>query len=131
MKKTELAEGRKGQKGRGYKYDTAFRRKVALHYLQGNESLHQVASCYGIVFQYVHKWSKEFSYELVEDTSTIVMTEQEQQELDRLKKENAKLKKQLEHEQMRGFALDTMIDLAKEQLGIDVRKNFGAKQPEE
>jgi hypothetical protein len=32
---------------------------------------------------------------------------------------------------MRNFALETMVDLAKEELGIDLRKNFGAKQPEE
>jgi hypothetical protein len=32
---------------------------------------------------------------------------------------------------MRNFALETMVDLAKEELGIDLRKNSGAKQPEE
>jgi hypothetical protein len=30
---------------------------------------------------------------------------------------------------MRNFALETMADLAKSELGIDIRKNFGAKQP--
>jgi len=131
MRKTETATGRKGQKGRSFKYDVAFRRKVALHYLQGNESLNQVASRYGIVHQYVFKWSKEFSSELVVDTTTEIMTEQEQQELEALKKLNKQLKEKLEYEQMRTFALETMIDLAKEKLGVDVRKNFGAKQPEE
>ncbi len=131
MRKNEAAVGRKGQKGRGYKYDSAFRRMVALHYLQGEESLNQVAAHYGIINQYVHKWSKEFSCELVEDTTTEVMTEQEQKELEALKKQNKQLKDKLEYEQMRTFALETMIDLAKEKLGVDVRKNFGAKQPEE
>ena len=131
MRQTESAIGRKGQKGRSFKYDVAFRRKVALHYLQGNESLNQVAAHYGILYQYVHKWSKEFSCELVKDTTAEIMTEKEQRELEVLKNQNQQLKEKLEYEQMRTFALETMIDLAKEKLGVDVRKNFGAKQPEE
>lgn len=59
------------------------------------------------------------------------MTEKEQRELEVLKNQNQQLKEKLEYEQMRTFALETMIDLAKEKLGVDVRKNFGAKQPEE
>ena len=35
----------------------------------------------------------------------------------------------VKHEQLRNFALETMADLAKTELGIDIRKNFGAKQP--
>lgn len=131
MRKTGTAVGRKGQKGRGFKYDLAFRRKIAQDYNDGNESLKQVAARYDINFRYVQRWSKEFSSELREDESTIVMTEQEQNELEALKKQNKQLKEKLDYEQMRTFALETMIDLAKEKLGVDVRKNFGAKQPEE
>lgn len=130
MRKPGAALGRKGQKGRNFKYDLAFRRMVARDYLEGDQSLRQVAERYGVLNQYVHQWSKEFSSELV-DTTEQVMTEQEQKELDALKKQNQLLKEKLEYEQMRTFALETMIDLAKEQLGVDVRKNFGAKQPEE
>ena len=59
------------------------------------------------------------------------MTEQEKKELDALKKQNDALKKKLEYEQMKNFALETLVDLAKEELGIDLRKNSGAKQPGE
>jgi hypothetical protein len=59
------------------------------------------------------------------------MTPEEKKELDLLKKQNEALKKKLEYEQMKNFALETMIDLAKEELGVDLRKNSGAKQPGE
>lgn len=131
MRKQEAAQGRKGQKGRDLKYGLAFRRKVAQDYLNGDESQRQVAARYGIDRSYVHQWSKEFSSELSEEENLTVMTEQEQKELDALKKQNKILKDKLDYEQMRTFALETMIDLAKEKLGVDVRKNFGAKQPEE
>jgi transposase-like protein len=131
MKKAETAIGRKGQKGRNFKYDLSFRRKVVQDYLVGNESLRQLAARYGISHHNIYQWRKEFSCELGEATIIEVMTEQEQRELEALKKQNQLLKEKLEYEQMRTFALETMIDLAKEKLGVDVRKNFGAKQPEE
>lgn len=58
------------------------------------------------------------------------MTQEEQKEFETLKKQNEALKKKLEYEQLKTFALETMIDLAKSELGIDLRKNSGAKQPE-
>jgi len=57
------------------------------------------------------------------------MTEQEQKSMEALHKQVVALKKKLEYEQMRNLALETMADLAKTELGIDIRKNFGAKQP--
>jgi transposase-like protein len=131
MRKQESATGRKGQKGRDSGYSVAFKRKVAQDYLSGDQSQRQLAARYGISHQNVYQWSKDFSSELREEETTIVMTEQEQKELDALKKQNKHLKEKLDYEQMRTFALETMIDLAKEKLGVDVRKNFGAKQPEE
>lgn len=131
MRKTSTAQGRKGQKGRRPGYDLAFRRMVAQRYQNTDESQWQVALHFGVSRLQVLKWNKEFCSELSEDRTTEVMTEQEQKELESLKKQNKQLKEKLDYEQMRTFALETMIDLAKEKLGVDVRKNFGAKQPEE
>lgn len=59
------------------------------------------------------------------------MTEQEQEEMTNLQKQLKSLQDKLEYEQMKNFALETMVDLAKSELGIDLRKNSGAKQPKE
>lgn len=131
MRKQQTAQGRKGQKGSTSIYDSAFRRMVAQRYQNTDESHQQVAVHFGVSRLQVLRWNKEFCCELSEDRTTEAMTEQEQKELDALRKQNKQLKEKLDHEQMRTFALETMIDLAKEKLGVDVRKNFGAKQPEE
>jgi transposase-like protein len=131
MRKQRAATGRKGQKGSTSIYDAAFRRMVAQRYQNTDESQQQVALHFGISRLQVLRWNKEFCSELSEARTTEVMTEQEQKELEALKKQNKLLKEKLDYEQMRTFALETMIDLAKEKLGVDVRKNFGAKQPEE
>lgn len=56
------------------------------------------------------------------------MTEKERQKLESLQKRVKKLEKQLEDAQMKNIALDTLIDVAEEQLKIPIRKKAGAKQ---
>ena len=133
MKETNPRKGHKCQKGinNGSKYDTAFRQKVARHYLENNLSQQRVGQIYNVCRQLVYAWTKEFSSELSAEILIKPMTEQEQQEVEALKKQVETLKKKLEYEQMKNFALETMADLAKTELGIDIRKNSGAKQPKE
>jgi transposase len=133
MERFNKTRSRKGQKGRGLKYDISFIRHIVNEYLKGNESLPQLAVKYNVAFQNISRWVKQFSSELAQKDEIIIqpMTEQETKDLDLLKKQNESLKEKLEYEQMKNFALETMIDLAKEELGVDVRKNSGAKQPKE
>jgi hypothetical protein len=86
---------------------------------------------FNVPHQSVSRWAKQFSSELADEIIIPAMTEEEKKEFDLLKKQSVALQKKLEHEQMRNFALETLVDLAKEELGIDLRKNSGAKQPEE
>ena len=131
MEKSNLSKGRKGQKGRKRKYDIPFIRNVAMRYLHGDQSLYQIAEEFNVPPQYVSRWAHQFSSELAEEQIIIPMTEQEEKAYEVLKKQNEALKKKLEYEQMKNFALETMVDLAKSEMGIDLRKNSGAKQPKE
>jgi transposase-like protein len=131
MKNVNQLTGRKGQSGRKSKYDISFRRSVANAYRDGNDDKLEVAKRYGVTLNEVKQWVRQFSSELSEKKDDIPMTDQEQQDFEALQKQVKALQKQLEHEQLRNFALETMADLAKTELGIDIRKNFGAKQPKE
>jgi len=119
------------QKGSGYKYDAAFKRRVARQYIESDMTLTQVGQMFHIPHQHVSEWAHHFYDELRNEPIMAPMTEQEQKDVQALKKEVEALKKKLEFEKMRNFALETMADLAKTELGIDIRKNFGAKQPKE
>lgn len=57
-----------------------------------------------------------------------VMSEKERQKLEALQKQVKELEKQLENAQMKNVALETMIDVAEEQLKIKIRKKSGPKQ---
>jgi hypothetical protein len=57
-----------------------------------------------------------------------VMTEKERQKLEAAHKRMKELEKQLEEAQMKNIALNTMIDIAEDQLKIVIRKKSGPKQ---
>jgi transposase len=129
MNTGKRSPGRKGQKGYT-RHDITFMRFVAREYINGDQSTTQLASQFGIPQQTISRWVKRFKDELAQE-QVIVMTEEEQKQVESLQKQVEVLKKKLEYEQMKNFALETMADLAKTELGIDIRKNSGAKQPKE
>jgi len=71
-------------------------------------------------------WRKKFAPEI--SFTLPIMTEKEKQKLDAAHKRMRELEKQLEDAQMKNIALETMIDIAEEQLRISIRKKSGPKQ---
>jgi transposase-like protein len=71
-------------------------------------------------------WRKKFSPEII--FTLPIMTENERQKLDAAQKRIKELEKQLENAQMKNISLETMIDIAEEQLKISIRKKSGPKQ---
>ena len=113
------------------KYEVAFKRRVANEYINGDRSLKEVGRFFNVGHQNVSRWAKQFSSEQSQTAKAKEVTDQEQKDTKDLRKELEALKEKLEYEQMKNFALETMIDLAKSELGVDLRKNSGAKQPKE
>lgn len=74
----------------------------------------------------IHLWRKKFASEIA--FTLPVMTEKEKQKLDSAHKRLKALEKQLEDAQFKNIALETMIDIAEEQLKISIRKKSGPKQ---
>jgi hypothetical protein len=56
------------------------------------------------------------------------MTEKEKQKIEALRLQLKTAEKLLEDAQMKNIALETMIDIAEEQLKIPIRKKSGPKQ---
>jgi hypothetical protein len=71
-------------------------------------------------------WMKQYSPSI--PVTLPVMSEKERQRLEVLQKQVKELEKQLENAQMKNVALETMIDVAEEQLKIKIRKKSGPKQ---
>lgn len=73
----------------------------------------------------LNNWVRQYSSDIV--LTLPVMTEKERQKLDAAHKRLRQLEKQLEDAQMKNIALETMIDIAEEQLKIVIRKKSGPK----
>jgi transposase len=129
MQESTRKTGRKGQRGPKGQRPLAFKLKVAKAYVFGDESLQQVAVRYGIGRKAVYDWSHRFYGELSINQTTGIMTEAEQKEFEALKKQNQDLKKQLEYADMKATAFEIMIEIAEKQLGVDIKKKPGTKQP--
>jgi hypothetical protein len=76
--------------------------------------------------QLLTEWIKLYSPSI--PVTLPVMSDKEKQRLEALQKQIKELEKQLENAQMKNVALETMIDVAEEQLRIKIRKKSGPKQ---
>lgn len=74
----------------------------------------------------LRSWRDQFASDI--PLTLPVMTEKEKQKLDAAHKRLKELEQQLEQAQMKNIALETMIDIAEEQLRISIRKKSGLKQ---
>ena len=74
----------------------------------------------------INGWIKHYSSDI--PLTLPIMTEKERQKLEAAHKRMRDLEKQLEDAQMKTIALETMIDIAEEQLKIVIRKKSGTKQ---
>ena len=102
---------------------------VRQHYLEG-KSLASLARDYGVAGSVVSRIISNFAAE--NDKSALLMknkpTDSQSEEIKSLKKEILELKKHLYDETMRADFYDTMIDVAEEMFGIEIRKKAGTGQ---
>jgi translation initiation factor 2B subunit (eIF-2B alpha/beta/delta family) len=71
-------------------------------------------------------WQKKYASDIA--LTLPIMTEKEKQKVEALRLQLKAAEKQLEDAQMKNIALETMIDIAEEQLKISIRKKSGPKQ---
>ncbi|MEK7257646.1 MAG: transposase [Bacteroidota bacterium] len=116
------------------RYPEELKRKIAKEYLSGKASYGVLAEEHGLkdkgVVQEFVKWYRRkgelFALNQAEmpTKKTTVATSAEPNTEEQIKE----LKRQLELSELKVEALETLIDLAEEQLKIDIRKKSGAKQ---
>ena len=134
---------------KGQHFARAFKRAVAVEYLQSGEERKVIAMKYGLPnVQTISNWVSLYltPHEIetkcvnlprinvnavemskVETPQPQVPLEDQQAVIAQLQKQLQKLEKQLQFEKDRNYALNTLIDIAEEQ-GIKIRKKSGVKR---
>lgn len=121
------------------KYSDSLKREVGRRYLRGEFSYAVAAEEYGLrdklVAKEFVKWyrmqqEKEppSSSEELENVKTAQELESPAVDLAEALARIKELERALYMSELKGEALETMLDIAKRDLGIDVRKKYGAKQ---
>lgn len=94
--------------------------EVVKEYLEGGVSLRGLSRKYGIDHRTIHRWVKAHeSGRPVGESS---------KELAEMPKEVGRLQRELYEARLHVKLLETMIDIAEEDMGIAIRKKSGARQ---
>src|SRR5512134_2424231 len=106
------------------------RGEVVREYVRGGVTLGELSRRYGVGRTTIHRWVREAEAaggidELERQELTGELTVKQKRELPADVK---RLQKELEEARLYNELLNAMIDIAEEQMGIDIRKKPGAKR---
>lgn len=114
------------------KYSPAVVRAVLYDVRTSSQTLAQIAAKYGLpkgsgsmISKWVKKYSSDFS--AMEDLQPPISNTNPVSQSAKCNKEN-ELQKQLEEAKRKIICLETMIDIAEREIGVDIRKKSGTKQ---
>ena len=124
-------------------FDDRFRLSVLKDYYESGASYYQIARKYGVGCSNIITWERKYMNKCVSLPSDIQELEKQvfmakkardsrpqqvMSEAERLRDENARLRKALEYSELRNEALNEVLKIGREQYGIDLLKKVGAKQ---
>lgn len=105
------------------------KKEIVEEYNSGECSFRELEGRYGISSSTIHRWVKERRAGVEEvEREKLVETRWRIAEKSGVVAEIERLRRELAEERLRNDLLNTMIDIAEEQMGVDIRKKRGAKR---
>jgi hypothetical protein len=111
------------------KYETPFRRWLVSEIELGHMTVHQARDKFELPYRFdtsFKLWQVKYSSKI--HLALQAMTSEELTEFKKLQERIKELEKHLEAAQIKNVLTEAMIDIAEEQLKIDIRKKSGPKQ---
>lgn len=99
----------------------ADKKAVVEEYLRGGVSLRELSREHGIKYQTLHRWVKDH------ESGKEGEDKRRREVIDKMPKDVRELQRELYEARLKAKLFETMVDLAEKDLGIPIRKNFGAK----
>lgn len=111
------------------RYTEEFKRSVCEEFLSGNLTLRAMEHKHGLGNSRLNYWLKEYGYQIKKPyiLKTLSMAKKVRKNSDETSRVR-ELEKQLEMARLEAAAYRKMIDIAEEELKIDIRKKSGTKQ---
>lgn len=110
------------------KFSNDFKRKIVKEFEQGSMSVCQLSRLYGIAETQIYNWIYKFSIFNEKGSRIVEMKESQSAKFKELEQRVKELEQNVGQKQIMIEYLEKMIDLAKQELNIDIKKNFATPQ---
>lgn len=104
------------------------REAIVAEYLTGELSFRKLGEKHGVDFRVIHYWVCQFQGKIVTKKKSKGKKQAEATVQDNLPTDVKQLQEELRKAKLHNKLLNAMIDIAEEQLKIDIRKKSGTKQ---
>lgn len=109
-------------------YSDDFKREIVSHYESGKFSVCQLERLYGISNPTIYNWIYKFSIFNEKGIRIVEKNQSYTQKLKDLEKKVKELEQKVGQKQIMIDFLEAIVDVAKEEMNIDLKKNFSIKQ---
>lgn len=103
------------------------RESIVAEYLTGNTSYRKLAAKHNVSFNTLHRWVNNFQSKSLKKGKAIKPAQQVNQP-EQLPTDVKQLQEELRKARLHNELLNAMIDIAEEQLKIDIRKKSGTRR---
>ena len=110
------------------RYSEEFKRQLVGDYESGKLSVYQLESLHGVSNSTIYKWIYKFSTFNEKGYRVVEHEDSSKKKLKDLESKVKDLESALGRKQMMIDYLETMMEVAKDELKIDIKKNFGKQQ---
>jgi transposase-like protein len=109
-------------------FSSQFRKERVREYESGKYTVREISLLYGISYHSVYRWIYNYSAYNKKGLKVVEMTESSTKKVKDLQKRIAELERLLGQKQIKIDYLEEMINLAKEDYQIDIKKNSNTPQ---
>jgi transposase-like protein len=113
---------------KGRRYSEEFKREIVRIFEKGELSVPQLKKLYGMSTSNIYKWIYKFSTFNEKGFRVIEMKESSIDKLKQLENKVKELEQIVGQKQIKIDYLEKMIDIAKDDLNIDIKKNYNTPQ---
>ncbi|NJW54235.1 transposase [Salinimicrobium oceani] len=110
------------------RYSDEFKRQIVADYESGEFSVRQLERLHGVSDQSIYNWIYKFSTFNEKGFRVVEMKDSSSKKLQELEAKNKELEAALGRKQIQLDYLEKMIELAKSELDIDIKKNYSTPQ---
>lgn len=109
-------------------YSDEFKKQIVADYESGEFSVKQLERLHGISYQSIYNWIYKFSNFNEKGFRVVEMKDSSNKKMQELEARNKELEAALGRKQIQLDYLEKMVELAKSELDIDIKKNYSTPQ---